>query len=48
MDETTGTAGNTFFGVAGAALGLVVIAAGTSALFVQSVQSEVYQVASVR
>jgi len=41
VDDTTGSAGNTFFGVAGAALALAVIATGVTALIVQTEKSGV-------
>ena len=36
VDETTGSAGNTFFGIAGTVLALAVVISGGSALLVQS------------
>lgn len=36
VDETTGSAGNTFFGVAGTVLALAVLVSGGTALLVQS------------
>ena len=48
MDETTGSAGNTAFGVAGAALALVVIASGTTALINQTGKGETLTCEGVR
>jgi len=40
VDKTTGSVGNTFFGIAGAAVGAAVVIGGTAALFVKDVQGE--------